>query len=683
MKKKVTTATKISTFKRNNLNIPFDEKRKKRDLNKNVSLNLSMFSKLNQNEREILLLKKIGDLPVRNEQFAGFYNSFLDIINSLYFNSIEIISILPGSGSYNDKMEIVAILGRYPVEECQVFFSSNTKEIQTNIINSSQEGALTKLYITVPDFPGASGPLSCHICIKHLLWYTVSPHDINTPYFHFSVIDSVSNSVPFSWQPSGPVIDAFEANYKSGTVQVEPGTNIHLFWRVRNVNYINIIRGGIIGPIPYVTEVYPSVQGLVENMKDIGTFEGDTPRQELYILTASNPWGSLFVSITVQLRKIPCIRLVGAEVIQTLQHFTLESTFTLPSGEIISSADYNNSIELVEKKRTMLRVYIDSGMVGGFQNNAGPDEQPNVTGTVTLTDSNGEVHICSNIRNISPRIISRPKSLINRADFEHTLNFELPWLTLSGQVRMKIRIWVDQDVDGKNHSSDIYYNGYMHEKDIGLFNFVPKKSLKIVCLRVKDNRLSLPEPSMNDYYKSVRGILARYPIAESGTEIRLPPLGNGVYETDLDLMKEEGWKNLLADINMLYISLLTGLSWDFNNDSYVFYSQSHWAAIVQNTGYNLNGIANISGACLIARAALPATYAHEMGHNIGFHHSGCGNNIKDVDSELPTHTEEVGLDVKSGVIAPQGIGDIMGYCDDQQRWPSLFVYSKLLKKFNT
>jgi hypothetical protein len=88
---------------------------------------------------------------------------------------------------------------------------------------------------------------------------------------------------------------------------------------------------------------------------------------------------------------------------------------------------------------------------------------------------------------------------------------------------------------------------------------------------------------------------------------------------------------------------------------------------------------------MIAQAALPSTFAHEIGHTLGFGHAPCsppGEALPDnIDPRLPGHTEDVGLDVQSLQLIPAGIGEVMSYCDDERSWPSIVFWNSSFDLF--
>jgi len=157
--------------------------------------------------------------------------------------------------------------------------------------------------------------------------------------------------------------------------------------------------------------------------------------------------------------------------------------------------------------------------------------------------------------------------------------------------------------------------------------------------------------------------------------------GNEVITTTRDLTTNDGWSDLLEDLDDLA-------------DDYDDHLQFIWAGLVPNDPtYALNGKANSinerwwpledDDKRMLMRTGLAGTFAHEMGHTFGLAHSSCclpGG--EGPDSRLPSgSTEDVGLDVATNTVIPAGRGEIMSYCGDTSRcpgatrWPSIAFWN--------
>ena len=108
----------------------------------------------------------------------------------------------------------------------------------------------------------------------------------------------------------------------------------------------------------------------------MGTFDGNQSADAVYQITATNPCGTAQSSVRVSLRTAPALSVAGVEVVQTIQRFSLTN-----SGQ-------NNSVALVANKRTIARVYVDSGIRNNFDYGAGPNLLDNVTGEIIIWPSN-------------------------------------------------------------------------------------------------------------------------------------------------------------------------------------------------------------------------------------------------------------------------------------------------------
>src|SRR6266516_3128641 len=155
----------------------------------------------------------------------------------------------------------------------------------------------------------------------------------------------------------GPSIDQFAAN--GGTdIFVEPGDFVTLSWRTTGATSVTLSRTSMTGPW------IPSNGPLPTNgSHPAGYFAGSRPTTATYQLVARNACGMVSRTVAVHLHKTPKLAVTAIEVVQAIQR-----------------AD--NSVRLVAGKRTVARVFVASGLTGGFDYGPGPDIQPGVGGTL-------------------------------------------------------------------------------------------------------------------------------------------------------------------------------------------------------------------------------------------------------------------------------------------------------------
>jgi hypothetical protein len=601
--------------------------------------------------------------------------------------AIQILSIEPRIGARSgDTVIVSADLNSFEIDECSVLFRKvSNGEVETAgmkrayPINNNE----FELCVYVPVFHGEIEKTTSEVYIDHYKYYSIdiSPEPRKRIPKHIKLRDATSNAKKYKWYPGPPEIREFFVNNKSGNIVVKPGEGLKLSWHVQNVSEIEITDLSNTGPNVFIHTTTPSVQSNIEGNKDIGNFNGTKPKNEIYTLVAKNSFGVDKKTVTVRLRQQPDLKILGIEVSQAIQHFTLEPTITIGHFVTIPSSLYNNSVDLIEGKATLVRVYVDSGIVNGFSNGVLPNEQSGVSGKITVFFHDGTQEIIRNIWNPDRTIVSRPQYNINRNELAHTLNFEIPWDLLKRKnpflpVKFSIeaQVWVEKDVDGQTHEADSIYSGYKDTHRTKEFILKQTKKLKLVEVLVRDDKYGFDAPSDSDFWFSLDGMITRYPIARDGVEIWIAP-GFEVYGTTCDLY--EGMEDLLDEIE--------DIADDFED------IDEYWCALVPNEKYCSegtchHGIATTGGNCMVARARSQETFAHELGHNLGIRHSDCGD-PDNVDPDLPAHTSELSVDVLNRELIPTGYGDLMSYCDcddyDREKfWPSLTLWNKLCEKLS-
>jgi hypothetical protein len=390
-----------------------------------------------------------------------------------------------------------------------------------------------------------------------------------------------------------------------------PNTSVVLTWQVRNATNVRIRRTSAAGPAVYD-------ENPAGNSMDLGPFVEFYPVDATYELAVGNQCGNDSRTVSVHLRKVPDIKIVGVELIQAIQRFDLNRPMR------------NNSVILRGRKRTIARLYIDSGITDGFDNSggSGPNTQGNVTGSVVVYSDNARNGIDSGPPlNAVGSVVARPRLEINRSDLTQTLNFELPWGALVKDVRIVATVWVD------GHQNDIG-TGWFDRNDSTNVRFIRGGINKIYHIRIRDDSGHLPPanvlnpPSMFDIYRSLIGAHYRMPVTEDGFQVYLLP-GVRVIGSRKDLTTKRGWEDLLNDLEDI------ADTFDINGGILT-------AMVPNDDEYALNGIAT-SGQRpfphlfnehprMMAKATLPATFAHELGHIFGLHHARCPvEEMKDCD----------------------------------------------------
>jgi hypothetical protein len=449
-----------------------------------------------------------------------------------------------------------------------------------------------------------------------------------------------------------PSLDYFLVNGGS-TVDVEPNTALSLSWKVAGATGLSITRTSIAGPFSPPPSPLPAVGSHA-----LGTFVGTTPATGTYKLVATNGCGTVSRTVTVNLQKTPALSIGAIEVVQAIQH-------------------PGNSVRLVARKRTMVRVFVDSGISDGFDSGAGSNLVGGVSGSASVLPA-GASFSSSAIGPLNANGVAsaRPAASFNRADGTHSLNFELPVNKLTaGTARIDVRVFAP------GHQND--YGGPWTATASTTVTFLAQPTQELLPILIVDPGLGLPAPTLAQYNTSLGGARARYPIADDGFIVN-PAL---LYSTVVPgmfphvLTTEFGWGTLLLDIaTMTFLFPTTPVG------------GIRTGLVPSDPRYALNGIATpriaVSIPSQLSQAALQGTFAHEMGHTFGLNHANCCLPSGEVpDSRLPASTDDVGMNVPTRTVIPAGRGELMSYCGDTSacpgatRWPSTafwdFVFGRI------
>jgi hypothetical protein len=381
------------------------------------------------------------------------------------------------------------------------------------------------------------------------------------------------------------------------------------------------------------------------------------------------------------------LKILGIEVTQAVQHFSL----TEPS--------LNNTVPLVARKRTMVRVYVDSGIPAGVDDRpppARPDDYtppppavlgqvPNVTGTLKLSAAGiggqigevigpgGRVEAASSVRPINPGEVmtARPPDQIDRRALTHTLNFSLP-VALSGQIRLQVEVHLKGSILGLLFRARASTVVEFHERRL------PEKFVHVLV-----NHPAAPAPaSMYYYYACLDRVIAMYPAPDADffPLYHLPEFESIEFEGDLHT--EEGWDELLRKLGELKER--------FKLDGFVLTAlfpptlASPWAVGVPFYVQPEPPLAYAGRGEFAVVFSDPDVFAHELGHHFGLGHAGQGNpKVQgDEDPRIPsTLTDEAGIDMSKHALVPAGSIEIMCYMTGSPSWFSTTTWQILFDQF--
>src|SRR5438094_964977 len=328
----------------------------------------------------------------------------------------------------------------------------------------------------------------------------------------------------------------------------------------------------------------------------------------------------------------------------------------------------NNTVRLVQGKRTIVRVFVDSGLRSGINVGAGPNCWPDVTGSLTVTDGTTGVTVgtVSTPLNTGGTIVAREAATMNREDSEHSLNFELPLnvlnhlvLDISAAVRATT---LPGTTTGASATQSLR----------AIFQRRSPQPLLPVLMELSNPAIAAPAPTMADFTNAVlTGALPRYPVAEDGFVVR-PPF---FWVTGNDLRIHDpaahyGWHTLLNQLATT--ALLSSNPVDGIRCALVPDGNWGWAGV---------GTPHVWGSRVPAFLAVRSdvtVFAHEMGHAFGAGHSNCNGTEGGYDRrDLPGRIDDVGINVQAFSVIPKLTPDLMSYCRDDTQWPSVQFFDAM------
>jgi hypothetical protein len=478
----------------------------------------------------------------------------------------------------------------------------------------------------------AASPIAYRLRTKTLLGVLPCPPCLPTRANHF--------------EGGGPVIDYLLAN-GGRDVTVEPDTPVTLTWSIKGTPTTwGIGRSGNQGPFSL-----PARQLQQTDAVALGPFTGSAPADATYYLSATNACGNAGATATVHLRKTPKLSISGIEVVQAIQ---------TPM----------NTVSLVAGKRTIVRVFVDSGIRDGFDGGSGPNRLSNVRGALTIFPTGGGFGSDAGPPiNAGGTVVARPATTFNRNLLGQSLNFEVPLRLVTGTVRLECRVFVD------GHAGDV--GGPWTAFSTTTVTFVPGPVQMVKPILVADPIRSLPAPSLSGGFNpALQGARTRYPIAaDGGFTVNLPPIPTSTIVGFEDLATRDGWRLLLHRIRTMLFLFGTAPTGGIR------------CAIVPNApqygpsgllGIGTGGPGSYGWASFVCMSGDGATLAHEMGHTLGIDHAPCGLSPGEApDPALVATTEDVGIDVPTRTVIRAGTPETMCGTATATDWVSISGWNRL------
>jgi hypothetical protein len=353
------------------------------------------------------------------------------------------------------------------------------------------------------------------------------------------------------------------------------------------------------------------------------------------------------------------LQVLGIEVVQAVQRFSLDDR------------EWNNSVPLVARKRTMVRVYIDSGMPDEVIKKPATDRDEgavdvplgnlaNVTGTLKVSRAFGP---SPSVQPINPGEVmtARPRAWILREQLDHTLNFVLPAEDLTGRIRLEVEAHLKGGILRILFRARASTVVEFHERRL------PKKLGHVLI-----NHSAAPAPpTMAYYYYCLDQVIAMYPAPDADFFPLYHLPGFETIETDADLHTDQGWGELLDQLRQI--------KQGFNLDGLLL------TALYPPTYAQGTGSLPVAGHGEFAAVfSEPNVFAHELGHLFDLNHAADGNPDQegDEDPRIPSNsTDELGLDMGKRVLLPVGSIEMMCYMEGVPTWISTNTWQALFDQF--
>jgi hypothetical protein len=321
----------------------------------------------------------------------------------------------------------------------------------------------------------------------------------------------------------------------------------------------------------------------------------------------------------------------------------------------VTTARPDNSIPLIARKPTTLRVYVD------YEPVAGDPPVTSLSGSLEVTTASGTAF---SLIPTTP-IVPRRSALIDRRQASQTLNFVIPEAWCQGQLRARVVVF-DAAAPDRPSAAD--------ERNLSFLDVAPLR-LFGVGVHYTGQGLDLAAPTVTDLINTLAFVESTYPVGEVSyagfTSIDFP-----------DDMRA----NIADGCGDGFNSLLDRLR-DMRGDSQeVYYG-------LLPAGIDTGSVGGCGGGGVAAGFVGDGmTAAQEIGHAFDRHHAPCDNPMRcdspgSTDDHYPRYGTfpsdsigEIGFDpTADAALDPAITFDFMGYSG--ALWVSPYTYLGLLDKF--
>jgi hypothetical protein len=311
-------------------------------------------------------------------------------------------------------------------------------------------------------------------------------------------------------------------------------------------------------------------------------------------------------------------------------------------------------VPMIAGKRTVLRIFLSSGLGATVDVGYGPgllgpvDGQLSVrspTGSATLTFAGG---------------LARAPGTHRRDNASHSIQIELPLGLLRGSVQVDVTATVRGHAPAES--------GFAARASRTV-PFVSNRTETVLPILLTNPVGGRPAPTLSQYTTALRGAMTMMPIVATGVVVNPP---DTISSAPANFTIPTMWTALLArlatTIWFLPATPHTGIR----------------TAVVDAPEGTMGGIGtSIPWGTFISRVDFLSsgsaqfgfeTFAHEWSHAYGQLHANFCGAPWPYDDRLLSTTQETGFDVAAGMIMPSTTFELMSYCTSSSRWPSVATY---------
>jgi hypothetical protein len=315
----------------------------------------------------------------------------------------------------------------------------------------------------------------------------------------------------------------------------------------------------------------------------------------------------------------------------------------------------DNSVRLVAAQRTIVRVFINSGITDGFNYGDGPGVAEVEVTLVAENLDTGAVTFCSRW---GGAIYARPTPQ-SRDNLFRSWNHEVPLAACSGRVRFKA---IARSLPFHPRAP----RAQSPESTVDVA-FIDVPVQQVMPFLVKDPSSSEPTPTMTDFLASLEMMSYIVPIPWSKYLVN-PPASVALGPSESLKISKLNWVTLwwrvATTIFLFPSSPVSGLRVGIvPRDS-----------LYPNGGTGLTRTGPITPT-FIAQSRAPRLWAHELAHAYGIDHvrnTDPADPTPDppwYDPRLPLTISDPGLDIGARELFPSGTNELMSYA--QRKWLSV------------